>query len=64
MVVRRVISKQGMVSHVEIDIRSPLLQDLFRDLFKNVEGLDLNKTPPMVRQLIRTFEAPLTDEPL
>lgn len=53
-----------MVSHVEIDIRSPLLQDLFRDLFKNVEGLDLNKTPPMVRQLIRTFEAPLTDEPL
>lgn len=49
MVVRRVISKQGMVSHVEIDIRSPPLQALFRDLFSDVEGLDLNKSPPMVR---------------
>ncbi|OJI82824.1 hypothetical protein ASPTUDRAFT_149218 [Aspergillus tubingensis CBS 134.48] len=58
MVVRRVISKQGMVSHVEIDIRSPLLQDLFRDLFKNVEGLDLNKTPPMATPEVFFWAAP------
>ncbi|PYH94743.1 AAA family ATPase [Aspergillus ellipticus CBS 707.79] len=58
MVVRRVISKQGMVSHVEIDIRSPLLQDLFRDLFKGVEGLELNKSPPMASPELIFWAAP------
>ncbi|EHA19560.1 hypothetical protein ASPNIDRAFT_38982 [Aspergillus niger ATCC 1015] len=58
MVVRRVISKQGMVSHVEIDIRSPPLQALFRDLFSDVEGLDLNKSPPMASPEVFFWAAP------
>ncbi|OKL60944.1 hypothetical protein UA08_03620 [Talaromyces atroroseus] len=48
MVVRRIISKQGIVSHTEIDIRSPPLQQVFRELYKGVDGLELNKTPPVV----------------
>ncbi|GKZ29803.1 hypothetical protein AbraIFM66950_006553 [Aspergillus brasiliensis] len=58
MVVRRVISRQGMVSHTEIDIRSPPLQTLFRELFKDVEGLDLNKTPPMAKPELFFWAAP------
>jgi hypothetical protein len=48
MVVRRVISKQGIVSYTEIDIRSPHLQQVFQTLFKGVDGFELNKTPPVV----------------
>ncbi|CAI7655887.1 unnamed protein product [Penicillium glandicola] len=58
MVVRRVISKQGMVASTEIDIRSTLLQDLFRDLFKGVEGLDLNKSPPVATPELFFWAAP------
>ncbi|GKZ86753.1 hypothetical protein AnigIFM56816_002352 [Aspergillus niger] len=58
MVVRRVISKQGMVSHVEIDIRSPPLQALFRDIFEDVEGLELNKSPPMASPEVFFWAAP------
>ncbi|PWY68964.1 AAA family ATPase [Aspergillus sclerotioniger CBS 115572] len=58
LVVRRIISRQGMVSHTEIDIRSPLLQDLFRDLFKGVDGLELNKTPPIAKPELLFWAAP------
>ncbi|KAJ5970418.1 AAA family ATPase [Penicillium vulpinum] len=58
MVVRRVITKQGMVSHTEIDIRSPLLQNLFRDLFKGIEGLELNKSPPIATPELLFWAAP------
>ncbi|KAL2794820.1 P-loop containing nucleoside triphosphate hydrolase protein [Aspergillus keveii] len=47
LVVRRVISQKGMVSHTEIDIRSPLLQEVFQGLYKGVDGLELNKSPPV-----------------
>ncbi|KAJ5168141.1 uncharacterized protein N7482_003735 [Penicillium canariense] len=49
MVVRRVITKQGMISHTEIDLRSPHLQSAFREIFQGVEGLELNKMPPVAK---------------
>ena len=52
LVVRRIISKQGMHIGTEIDIRSPPLQDLFREVFAGVDGLELNKTPPVVGRLL------------
>jgi hypothetical protein len=61
MVVRRIISKQGMVSGVEIDIRSPLLQKVFQELYKGVEGLGLNKSPPVVCRLDRIAFTELVD---
>ena len=48
LVVRRIISKQGMLASIEIDIRSKLLGDLMTDIFADVEGFELNKTPPVV----------------
>ncbi|RAK95687.1 ATP-binding protein [Aspergillus ibericus CBS 121593] len=58
LVVRRVISRQGMVSHTEVDIRSPLLQELFRELFKGVEGLELNKSPPVAKPEVFFWAVP------
>lgn len=49
LVVRRIISKQGMVGGTEIDIKSELLGDLFLEIFADVEDIQLNKTPPVVR---------------
>ncbi len=48
LVVRRIISKQGMLAKTEVDIKSNLLKDLFLDIFAGVDGLELNKTPPVV----------------
>ena len=48
LVVRRIISKQGMLARTEIDIKSKLLGDLFLDIFADVEDLELHKTPPVV----------------
>ena len=48
LVVRRIISKQGMLARTEIDIKSEVLGDLFLDIFADVEDLELNKTPPVV----------------
>jgi hypothetical protein len=48
IVVRRIISKQGMVASIELDIRSAPLKDVLLEIFKGVEGLQLNKSPPMV----------------
>ncbi|KAG8530800.1 uncharacterized protein KY384_004157 [Bacidia gigantensis] len=47
LVVRRIISKQGMVAGTEIDIKSDHLTSIFRELFADIEGLRLNKTPPV-----------------
>ncbi|KAL3465573.1 P-loop containing nucleoside triphosphate hydrolase protein [Aspergillus heterothallicus] len=58
LVVRRIITKQGMVSHSEVDIRSPLLQDLFRTLFKGIDGLELNKSPPVATPKLLFWAAP------
>ncbi|OOF98975.1 hypothetical protein ASPCADRAFT_204666 [Aspergillus carbonarius ITEM 5010] len=58
LVVRRVISRQGMVSHTEVDIRSPLLQVLFRDLFKGVDDLELNKSPPIAKPELLFWAVP------
>lgn len=46
-----------MVSHSEIDIRSPLLQDLLKGLYKGVDGLELNKSPPVVRLRLHSSSA-------
>ena len=48
LVVRRIISKQGMLARIEVDIKSKLLGDLFLEIFADVEDLELNKTPPVV----------------
>lgn len=48
LVVRRIISKQGMVAGIEVDIRSAALKELLLEIFEGVEGLKLNKSPPMV----------------
>ncbi|KAM3069554.1 hypothetical protein ACMFMG_005657 [Clarireedia jacksonii] len=47
LVVRRIISKQGMLARTEIDVKSTLLQETLLEIFAGVDGLDLNKTPPM-----------------
>ncbi|KAL8718385.1 MAG: hypothetical protein Q9225_004477 [Loekoesia sp. 1 TL-2023] len=46
LVVRRIISRQGMVARTEIDIKSTLLRDILLDINKDVEGLELHKSPP------------------
>ena len=51
LVVRRIISKQGMLAKTEVDIKSNLLKDLFLDIFTGVDGLELNKTPPVVGRI-------------
>lgn len=48
LVVRRIFSKEGEYVRTKVDIKSPLLQDLFREIFKDVDGFELNKSPPMV----------------
>lgn len=48
LVVRRIISKQGMVASTEVDIKSNLLRDVLLEIWNGVEGLQLNKTPPMI----------------
>lgn len=47
LVVRRIISKQGMVASTEVDIKSMPLRDILLEIFEGVEGLQLNKTPPV-----------------
>lgn len=49
LVVRRIITKQGNVSGTEVDVKSTLLRDVLLDLNKDVEGLELHKSTPMVR---------------
>ena len=48
LVVRRIISMKGMLAETEVDIKSSLLRDLFLEIFAGVDGLKLNKTPPVV----------------
>lgn len=49
LVVRRIISKQGMVASIEIDVKSALLKEVLLDIYKDTEGMKLHKTPPIVR---------------
>lgn len=42
-------AKIKAIHRKEIDIKSPILQDLFRGIHKDVDGLELNKSPPVVR---------------
>jgi len=37
-----------MHSSTEIDVKSTLLRDALLKIFEGVEGLELNKTPPLV----------------
>ena len=53
LVVRRIISKQGMVSGTEVDIKSTLLRDLLLEINEDVSGLQLNKSPPEVSASIQ-----------
>jgi hypothetical protein len=36
------------VDRTEIDVKSLLLRDALLEINKNVEGLELNKSPPLV----------------
>lgn len=51
LVVRRIISNKGLVAYTEVDIKSGPLSTLLQEIFEGVEGLTLNKTPPMVARL-------------
>lgn len=37
-----------MVARTEVDIKSTLLRDILLDINKDVEGLELHKSPPRV----------------
>jgi hypothetical protein len=54
LVVRRIISTKGIVASIEVDIKSSLLNDVLLDINEDVEGLSLNKTPPMVRSPVHS----------
>ncbi|KAF2455506.1 hypothetical protein BDY21DRAFT_66848 [Lineolata rhizophorae] len=47
LVVRRIITSKGMVGGIEVDIKSPGLKEVMANIYEGVEGLHLNKTPPM-----------------
>jgi hypothetical protein len=48
LVVRRIISSKGMVAETEIDIKSPHLDILLKEIFEGVPDLKLNESPPIV----------------
>lgn len=48
LVVRRIISSKGMVAGIIVDIKSDYLKEIFLEIFKDVEDLDLNREPPGV----------------
>jgi hypothetical protein len=56
--VRRIISNKGMVAGVEVDIKSPALKAILDEIFAGVDGLRLNKTPPVVcwPRVVRLYE--------
>ncbi|MCJ1376077.1 hypothetical protein MMC20_007315 [Loxospora ochrophaea] len=58
LVVRRIISKQGMVAGTEVDVKSTQLRDVLLEIFEGVEGLQLNKTPPMVDPKLLFYALP------
>lgn len=39
-----------MLAATEVDIKSVPLKEVLLEIFNGVEGLSLNKTPPMVRK--------------
>ncbi|KAL8833085.1 MAG: hypothetical protein Q9170_004518 [Blastenia crenularia] len=49
IIIRRIISKQGMVARTELDVKSTLLRDILLDINKDVKGLELHKTPPRAK---------------
>ncbi|RDW66362.1 hypothetical protein BP6252_09997 [Coleophoma cylindrospora] len=53
LVVRRIIDRKGALSSVEVDIKSPKLTGILINIFKNVEGLRLTRSIPMLD--VRTF---------
>jgi hypothetical protein len=48
LVVRRIITSKGMVADTEIDIKSPHLDRLLKEIFEGVPDLKLNESPPIV----------------
>jgi len=46
--IRRIISNKGIVASVEVDIKSEALKVILDEIFEGVDGLRLNKTPPVV----------------
>lgn len=49
LVVRRIIDYKGRLAATEVDIKSPALAEVLREINKDVDGLTLNKSPPVVR---------------
>jgi len=39
-----------MLAGIEVDVKSKALKDILLHIFDGVEGLGLNKTPPVVRE--------------
>ncbi|KAK2029178.1 P-loop containing nucleoside triphosphate hydrolase protein [Colletotrichum zoysiae] len=46
IVVRRVISSKGLVADKRVDVKSPKLAELLRELLKGLGDLELSKSPP------------------
>ncbi|KAE9403437.1 hypothetical protein BT96DRAFT_1016993 [Gymnopus androsaceus JB14] len=47
LVVRRIIDYKGRLAATEVDIKSPALAEVLREINKDVDGLTLNKSPPV-----------------
>lgn len=42
------VSAKGMIADTEIDIKSPHLDRLLKEIYKGVSDLKLNESPPIV----------------
>jgi hypothetical protein len=58
LVVRRIISSKGMVAEVEVDIKSPHLERVLKEMFKEVPGLKLNDSPPIASPELLCWASP------
>jgi hypothetical protein len=55
VVVRRIITMKGQVSEIMVDIKSDKLADVLRDIFRDVEGLNLSGNDPTVSEFYQKF---------
>lgn len=59
IVVRRIISSKGLVAEERVDIKSPKLADLLRELLKGLGELELSKSPPEASYYLVTLTTPI-----
>ena len=52
LIVKRVMDEKGLYSHTTVDIKSRHILDLLKELNADVDGLELHKSQPRVRENI------------